>query len=380
MSDEQHENRVRTQSVARRVARTDDIELAATPTTRTTFRPTITEHGVRGEVVRQKQSADGEWSEANSVDFRSAPAGFTVRIDVPTDGVSALYEALGDLYEVQRLGVRRGRHDFIVGPAEEMIRVTDHDVAEKIRAMIDRGHSAQMWEELASADPDLADRLAAARLQVARREAILSYAAALDEHGSDEAFWQQLFEEHPWMLQCASAATVYVISGDTYIGGKLPYGRSGKGGVATDFVTADESTKSFGVVEIKTPNAELVGSIYRGDAAEDVDFDNVVYSMHSELSGAVVQTRNQIAVAIEGFRETLERHHHGREINRLHPKGILVTGVLRSLSPRQQISFNQFRHGMHSLTIITFDELLRRLAISYEVDLPDQVDEADLAT
>lgn len=172
-----------------------------------------------------------------------------------------------------------------------------------------------------------------------------------------------------WMLQCASAATVYVIDGDTYVGGKLPLGRTGRGGVATDFVTSDASTKSFGVVEIKTPSTHLIGPRYRGTGTEELERQNDVYSMHVDFSGAVVQTRNQVAVAVESFRTTLAQHPSADGLNRLHPKGILIAGLLDGLNERQQASFNQFRHGQHSLTIITFDELLRRLAITYGVKL-----------
>ena len=41
-----------------------------------------------------------------------------------------------------------------------------------------------------------------------------------------------------------------------YLGGKRATGRQGKGGVATDFLFSDDSTKSFAIVEIKTPETE----------------------------------------------------------------------------------------------------------------------------
>jgi len=106
------------------------------------------------------------------------------------------------------------------------------------------------------------------------------------------------------------STTVFVLRGETYLGGKLPIGRQGKGGVAIDFLTADESTKSFSVVDIKTP-----------------------------------------ATPRRGF----------EQLNRLHPKGVLITGSLSGLSQRQRESFNQFRYGLFSLTVITYDEVLSRL-------------------
>ena len=164
------------------------------------------------------------------------------------------------------------------------------------------------------------------------------------------------------MLQSAFSAAVFMLCGEAYFGGKMPVGRQGKGGVATDFLFADDSTKSFAVVEIKTPNAQLVGPRYRGK--DDAGYDNETYAMHTDLSGGVVQVRNQITVAIENFQNVLEPGYE-HKLNRVHPKGVLLIGSTDGLTPREKDSFNQFRHALHSLTVMTFDELLNRLRLMY---------------
>jgi hypothetical protein len=179
--------------------------------------------------------------------------------------------------------------------------------------------------------------------------------------------WQKFFEAHPWMLQSAFSAAVFQLAGETYVGGKKPIGRQGKGGVATDFLFADASTKSFAVVEIKTPGTRLIGKVYRGDAGSGLD--NETYSVSDEVSGSVIQTRNQVAVAVEDFHAVIDKGFEG--LNRVHPKGVLIIGDLGTLDARQEASFNQFRHGLYSLTVITFDELLRRLCILYDVELEE---------
>lgn len=163
------------------------------------------------------------------------------------------------------------------------------------------------------------------------------------------------------MLQSAFSAAVFFLRGEAYLGGKMAIGRQGKGGVATDFLFADASTKSFAVVEIKTPKSGLVGSRYRGE--DDTGYDNEIYTMHTDLSGGIVQVRNQITVAIKDFQSVLGKS--GYEINQVHPKGVLVIGSTGPLSQRQKDSFNQFRHALHSLTVITFDELLNRLELMF---------------
>ena len=59
--------------------------------------------------------------------------------------------------------------------------------------------------------------------------------------------------------------------------------------------------------------------------------------------------------------------------------GVLVIGSTSELGQRQKDSFNQFRHTLHSLTVITFDELLNRLKLLFgagdrddDIPWPDQ--------
>lgn len=226
---------------------------------------------------------------------------------------------------------------------------------------MDQGYSEDFWSELARGNPDLATRLADAHMQHERRQAIAQFETSLTAHANTEAYWQAFFQQQPWMLQSTFAAPVVMLNGETYLGGKGPIGRQGKGGVATDFLFADDSTKSFAVVEIKTPHARLVGDLYRG--RRDTGFDNEVYALHQDLSGAIVQVRNQITVAIEDF-QVLARG-SADDLNRIHPKGVLVIGSTAALSQRQKDSFNQLRHGFNNLTIITFDELLTMLKLLY---------------
>jgi hypothetical protein len=91
--------------------------------------------------------------------------------------------------------------------------------------------------------------------------------------------------------------------------------------------------------------------------------------MHSELSGAVVQVRNQIAVAIDHF-ETVVGRNIQEVSDRVHPKGVLVTGTKEGLSTRQLDSLNLFRHSQYNLTIITYDELLKRLRLLFVATAP----------
>lgn len=373
---------IHTHSVGAGFAISDDIILNQTARTRTIFRPGMHGGGVRGHIIRQKIGANGEWADANEVNFNSLPADCGIQIELDTDAIQKLFTKLEGLYRVQGQGVRYGDHNFVVAKENEVVLVNDQDKARVIQALLDQDASEDFWAALGEANPDLAAKLAAGRVQYDREQTIHEFEAALAEHPDDEAFWQAFFGRHPWILQSVFSSAVYLLGEDVYIGGKGPVGRQGVGGVATDFLFSDDSTKSFSVVEIKTPQTPLMGSQYRG--AGQQGRNNEVYSMHAELSGGVVQTRNQIAVAIDNFEAVLGPGFEHR-INRAHPKGVLVIGTLDGLSERQRESFNQFRHGL-SLSVITYDELLKRLKLLFmqptmqQLAVVDEVIDVEVAT
>lgn len=342
-----------------------EVVLSQTKTTRTIFKPAVHSGGVRGEVIRQKIGKEGEWVTVNEVDFRRLPADCGVSLDLDTAATKALYDQLTNLYQVQAKGVEFGDNEYVVGKAGEVLIVDDASKQKAIQELLDQGYSEEVWESLAKKDPDLATRLAVAQVHVDRQETIKEFEAAMVTQADSESFWQGFFEKHPWILEAAFSASVFMLNGETYLGGKQPVGRQGAGGVATDYLFGDESTKSFAVIDIKKPKSGLVGPIYRGDAG--TGYDNEVYSMHGELSGGVVQVRNQISVAVEHFHSVLGAGFKDK-INRVHPKGVLVAGCLKDLDQRQKDSFNQFRHGLFSLTVITYDELLNRLKKLYDMD------------
>jgi hypothetical protein len=64
-------------------------------------------------------------------------------------------------------------------------------------------------------------------------------------------------------------------------------------------------------------------------------------------------------VAVKDFDSTLRDDYP--TMTRVHPRGVLLAGLHEKLGLRERESFNHFRHSLYGTTIITFDELLRRL-------------------
>jgi len=359
---------INTHSVGRGFVTSDDVVLSQTARTRIIFRPGIHRGGVRGHLIRQKIGENGQWADFERINFNSLPADAGVQIELDTEATQNLYAKLTNLYQVQGQGIAPGDHHYVVGERDEVVVVNDRNKARVIEALLEQNASEEFWTALTEADPDLATRLAAGRIQYDRECVIRDFETALTKNPDDEAFWQNFFETNHWILQAVFSGAVYLMGSDIYIGGKGPVGRQGAGGVATDFLFSDDSTKSFSVVEIKTPDTQLVGRQYRGSNQDG--HNNETYTMHSELSGGVVQTRNQISTAIESFEGVLGAGFE-HKMNRVHPKGVLISGKLDGLNERQLASFNHFRHGQYSLTIITYDEVLKRLKLLFGMHNPE---------
>ena len=307
----QDDNRIRTHYVKGGFAKADDIVLCEQPTTRVVFRPGMSQQGVRGHLICQKQNTGGGWRELNEVDFRKLPNGAVVSIELDSRATERLYTELQALYKVQSQGVGYGDHEY------QVVVVDDTSKAAVIDQLLEKGYSDDVWKALAAQYPDVATRLAAAQIQIDRQATIKEFEESLERYSADEEYWQSFFRRFPWTIESIFSAPVFLLGEDIYVGGKIARGRQGLGGVATDFLFADDSTQSFSVVEIKTPAGKLTGPRYRGEGEE---LSNDTYSMHTELSGAVVQVRNQIAVAVDQFEAVLGKSFQELS-NRVHPKG-----------------------------------------------------------
>lgn len=353
---------VETQSVARGVAKSDPVIIGATSKTRIVFEPVIHDGGVRGVLNRQNKDSSGQWTDVTDADFRKPGTAVSILLD--TNTLKTLYDALTKLYAVQENGVMRGIHDYVVARKDEIV-ITNENLSQVIQELIDQNHSETFWQTLVECQSDLAVRLAESQIQRERTRVIEQFASDIGSFADDEKHWQTFFSSHPWILQSAFSFTVFQLQGETYLGGKSSRGRNGHGGVATDFLFQDESTQSFAVIDIKTPNTTLMAKhVYRGK--EGTSDSNIVYPVSGHLSGGVIQVRTQISEAIQNFESILVRDYP--TLNKVHPQGVLVIGNYNLLNEEQKKSFNHFRHGLYGLNIITFDELLHRLQQLYCLD------------
>jgi hypothetical protein len=136
---------IKTHYVKRGYATADEIVLSETPKTRTVFRPGLHSGGVRGEIIRQKRSADGSWADTNEVNFNKVPPDCGVAIELDTEATTKLLEKLEQLHQIQEQGVEYGDTDFVVAKKDEVLLVDDSTKSRAIKELLENGYSEEFW-------------------------------------------------------------------------------------------------------------------------------------------------------------------------------------------------------------------------------------------
>jgi hypothetical protein len=163
----------------------------------------------------------------------------------------------------------------------------------------------------------------------------------------EEDFWQNTFKNHAWILSQIFACPYLKIGEKTYCGGKED---DYKGGVLGDFQYQNNLTGNIAFIEIKTPKDDiLIGKKYRGKEGRE----NVIYSMHEELTGGINQILNQKKVYLKNHGEK-----NGKTLNNI--KCVLIIGKL-PVEEDQKKSFEYYRSSLRNVEIITYDELFERI-------------------
>jgi hypothetical protein len=185
-------------------------------------------------------------------------------------------------------------------------------------------------------------------VSVTRLEVILTNWNTNKENSSEE-FWQQLFQNHTWILSQIFSCPFVQIGKKFYCGGKED---DDKGGVKGDLLYKNNLTGNLAFIEIKTPEAEIVGNQYRGD---EEGKENIIYSMSNDLTGGINQVLNQRKIYLNTHGDNNGKFLHNA-------KCILVIGRVDKLRNKdEKKSFELYRSSSRDVEIITFDELFGRV-------------------
>ena len=166
---------------------------------------------------------------------------------------------------------------------------------------------------------------------------------------SSENFWQEFFTSNPSILSTVIPCVFQLIVDKPFLGGKSI---DNKGGIISDYMYKFGSNNSC-IIEIKTPMTKLMNN---------TDYRNNIYSPSSELTGAIIQAKNQ--------KDSLNKEYYSlkyktanMDYEALDPKVYLIIGNASTLNSEQLKNFELFRRELKDMEIITFDELIKKLKL-----------------
>lgn len=188
-------------------------------------------------------------------------------------------------------------------------------------------------------------------------EAMIAHmrARVAGSHGEED--WQKFLVENAFILRLAFGVPVLLFQDQATVGGRS-YG--GAGDKRSDFLLRAASTGNLSIVEIKTPQTDLLAKReYRGG----------IFAPSLELSGAVAQVldqrwqlqRNNAQLADDHYRQPGgDTPDNGPRPETYAVQCVVIAGTTPA-EPNAQKSLELYRGGLAGVLVLTFDELLRKL-------------------
>ena len=236
--------------------------------------------------------------------------------------------------------------------------------------MLERNHGEELWNYLIDTDPDLATKLAFARMQIERVAALKEFEQRLKTENS-ELFWQSYFENNQWIFGYGlNYKFLKLITGQPSYEGAQYDGKNEQRG---DFLLNSEAVNKFTVlVEIKKPNSDIIEPNF------NKPYRSGVWRLGKELLWATsqMQTNCQTWFRTGSTKDKARDELESQNIYTYCPRGILVFGHTNQLNERDKVyTFEAFRSNLRNPEIITFDELYERakFIVEHTVSLKTQV-------
>lgn len=310
---------------------------------------------VSGTIIHQRKNSKNEWEDIEAINLTKLKGGEGVKIRFNSSQLRKLFIGLQKLYKLSEKGIQFGEKEYIVGIANEIIKVPK-ERSRFIKQLLEKDYGEEIWDELVESSPDLATRLSIARLQSERELALAKFEDNLDAN-KDERFWQDFFNENQWIF--GYGLKYYFLNQLT---DQPNYGGSnyeGKGNQKGDFLLTTEAEMRFTVlVEIKTPKTPLLAK-FNGKHRK---YRNGAWQLSSQLLGGVSQIQINCKTwwKNSSTEENIEKLRENN-IYTVNPNGILVVGKTDELNKRTKVeTFEIFRRNLNNPDIITFDELYQR--------------------
>ena len=333
---------IKTNTVGKNFAQTSFVVLEETPTTMLCFLPEISEKGVRGSIQRYKKDGTEKLIKMEEVDFRKIKSGEGVHIELRTDALKKLIEEVKKREQICEQGIQGGLTEYVVGPKENTIVVTDENKREIIEKILLGGYTEDFWKLVSESIPELADKLSIGNLQIKRKRIVAELQERLTKSYSETAgdnSWQRWIYKHNWLF------------GVNYQN-PIEKQKINISGVMPDYLfpTLDNFVD---ILEIKLPNEDVI--------IEDTGHTGSwVWSNASNYAiGQVVNYLNEI----DRLRFEIERkisEIYGFNFSLLKPRAFILIGESDGWSLQKKEGLRKLNDALHGIEIITYTDLVNR--------------------
>ena len=317
---------------------------------------------VDGHFIYQRKAKTGRWLPVRTVALSTLKAGegFTLRLHAGE--LLALLEGLVPLYRFYEQGIPQTPKTFVEVDAglAKFVSLGEKDltalletnaddaagmVLKLVRWLATSSDRSKALSKLMSMAPDQMPALTTLLGLAAMKDALAYWKR--NQNNNSEEFWQKSLTDRAYVISQVFAYPIVIVGSKAYVGGKQV---SNKGGKEADFLLSTESTHAVILVEIKTPQTELLGAKYRED----------VFPLSRELSSAVAQVLR--------YRQSLMRRFDSitaelpTRLTLGEPPCLIIAGHSAELTDQNmRENFELQRQRIHGVTIITYDELFLRL-------------------
>ena len=356
-------------STSRTTAEVEPVVIRLKDTVRLVFIPTIVQNSsepdacVKGVFVYQKKKKTNEWESIKEINLNTLKSAEGVQLEIKSAELLNLLRNLSDLYKIYRTGgVPRGKTKFvkITSKLEGITEVTEEELNEFSELNTNTGISlfkkvAKWLSNLDNSEKVLASLESLDSENLKQLNVIVGLGnlkRSLNTWESfktnpEEEFWQNELTNNSFILSQIFSFPVMLVKGKAYVGGKS---LNNKGGNIVDFLYKNSLTTNAALIEIKTPETELLGTKYRG-----------VYSISKELSGSTIQVLNYANSLTIDF-NNLTRQSNS-DLGAFKPNCVVIIGNAgKELDTEEKRkSFELYRNNLQDVSIVTYDELFGKV-------------------
>ena len=182
---------------------------------------------------------------------------------------------------------------------------------------------------------------------------IANMSSLLRKERIKESIWQRFFSKHKWIFTNILHHPVSIMRENFSVGHMSFDGTDTQSRI--DYLIENDLTENIGIIEIKTHKTSLTAkSEYRPG----------LYSASKELVGSVIQVQDQKTKLYKNFDPQTGKKNSQIIVN---SQCIVIIGDLSKLNIGQKNSFEYFRSACKEVSIITYDELLKKIEKTLEV-------------